>query len=184
VETARERMMMAIVKQATRERDASTAWANIVRRYAPYVHAVLVRAYRLPERDAEEVFQEVFARVWERMDELRDDSSLRACIATRACQLAREAREKLADDVAPPSTPVLRELDRALAVQEAFARLPPTQWAVATRHWVEGQDHSSIATALGMPVESVVAHLERTRRDLEHLLQHEAPDATRTTQTC
>ena len=38
------------------------AWAIFVERYSRYVLAIATRAYRLGEQDAEDVFQELFAR--------------------------------------------------------------------------------------------------------------------------
>jgi DNA-directed RNA polymerase specialized sigma24 family protein len=45
------------------------------------VYAVCVRGFHLGRADAEDVFQEVFARVYERLDELRSDEALRPWIA-------------------------------------------------------------------------------------------------------
>src|SRR5947207_973156 len=50
------------------------AWAELVERYSRYVYAIAVRAYGLAESDAEDVFQEVFARTYERLGALRDDA--------------------------------------------------------------------------------------------------------------
>src|ERR671936_571246 len=38
------------------------AWSELVERFSRYVYAIAVQAFRLPEADAEDVFQEVFAR--------------------------------------------------------------------------------------------------------------------------
>ena len=38
------------------------AWRELVERFSRYVYAIAVQAFRLPEADAEDVFQEVFAR--------------------------------------------------------------------------------------------------------------------------
>ena len=56
-------------------------------RFSRYVYAISVQAFRLDEQDAEDVFQEVFARVHERLDDLRDDEAIRPWIA----QLTRNA---------------------------------------------------------------------------------------------
>ena len=53
------------------------AWSALVRRYGAYVHAIAVRGYRLDEADAEDVFQEVFARTYDQLDALRDDGAVR-----------------------------------------------------------------------------------------------------------
>jgi RNA polymerase sigma factor (sigma-70 family) len=76
----------AIVVRCRAGEDA--AWGELVDRYARYVFAIATQVYRLPAADAEDVFQDVFARVYERLDELRDDDAVRpwiAQIARRAC---------------------------------------------------------------------------------------------------
>ena len=42
------------------------AWNELVERFSRYVYAIAVRAYRLSEHEAEDVFQDVFARTFER----------------------------------------------------------------------------------------------------------------------
>ena len=171
--------MMAIVEQGARARDNAEGWGSLVRRLAPYVHAVLVRAYRLPEQEAQEIFQDVFARTWARMDELRDDGAVRRWIMALTRQLAQEARQDLAGDDGPPSAAVLRELDDALAVSEAIRHLPVTQRDVAVRRWLDGQDREAIAAALGLSVQTVTAQLEGARRHVQQELEREAADARR-----
>src|ERR687897_2294687 len=53
------------------------AWAELVERFSRYVYAISVQAFRLPESDAEDVFQEVFARAYQHLDALRDDAAVR-----------------------------------------------------------------------------------------------------------
>jgi RNA polymerase sigma factor (sigma-70 family) len=45
------------------------------------VYAIAVQAFRLPPEDAEDVYQDVFARVYERLDSLREDDAVRPWIA-------------------------------------------------------------------------------------------------------
>src|SRR5919204_1668061 len=61
------------------------AWHELVTRFSRYVYAICVQAFRLPEHDAEDVFQEVFARVYEHLERLRDEEAIRPWIG----QLAR-----------------------------------------------------------------------------------------------
>ena len=49
--------------------------ARLVEPLLRYVHAIAVQAFRLPPEDAEDVFQDVFARVYERLDSLREDDA-------------------------------------------------------------------------------------------------------------
>ena len=56
------------------------AWAALVERFSRYVYAIASGAYRLQEADAEDVFQDVFARTYEQLDRLRDDAAIRPWI--------------------------------------------------------------------------------------------------------
>src|SRR5215510_4541937 len=81
----------------------SEAWNELVERYSRYVYAIAVRGFRLSDDDAEDVFQDVFTRIYLRLDTLRDDSALRPWIAQltrRRCldALASKGRETPADE--------------------------------------------------------------------------------------
>src|SRR5438309_5013575 len=53
------------------------AWNELVERFSRYVYAISVQAFRLSEADAEDIFQEVFARAYEHLDELRYHAAVR-----------------------------------------------------------------------------------------------------------
>src|SRR5213594_237461 len=57
------------------------AWAELVDRFSRYVYAISVQAFRLPEADAEDVFQEVFARAYQNLPKLRNDAAIRPWLA-------------------------------------------------------------------------------------------------------
>ena len=82
--------------QRCRAGDAD-AWNELVERYSRYVYAIAVRGFRLSDEDAEDVFQDVFTRIYTRLDILRDDSALRPWIAQltrRRCLDALAARPR------------------------------------------------------------------------------------------
>ena len=56
------------------------AWRELVERFGRYVHAICVGAFRLPPQDAEDVFQDVFAKTWAELPRLRDDAAIRPWI--------------------------------------------------------------------------------------------------------
>ena len=56
------------------------AWDELVERFSRYVYAIATQAFRLPRHDAEDVFQEVFGRIYERLDTLRSDDAIRPWI--------------------------------------------------------------------------------------------------------
>src|SRR3989441_3874223 len=106
------------------------AWNQLVERFSRYVYAICVQAFRLPEHDAEDVFQDVFAKVYEHLPRLRDDDAVRPWLGqlTRRCcidRLRSGGREELTgDELEPPGVDeTLARLDEALAVHEALAEL-------------------------------------------------------------
>src|SRR4051794_23576424 len=81
------------------------AWSALVERFSRYVYAIAVQGFRLREHDAEDVFQEVFARVYERLDTLRNDEAIQPWIGQltrRVCvdKLRAGSREEPADEAA------------------------------------------------------------------------------------
>ena len=102
------------------------AWNELVERFSRYVYAICVQAFRLPDSDAEDVFQEVFARAYQHLDKLRDDSAVRPWLAQltrRLCidRLRAGQRERpVADEELVSGTDdTLAMLDDALTIHEA-----------------------------------------------------------------
>ena len=102
------------------------AWEELVRRFSRYVLAIAQQAYRLSPSDAEDVFQDVFTRTYERLSDLRNDEALRPWIAQltrRLCidRIRAGARETVDPDMAELGVDdTLEQLDEALSVQEAL----------------------------------------------------------------
>src|ERR671928_1827315 len=86
------------------------AWRELVDRFSRYVYAIAIQGFRLPQQDAEDIFQEVFARVFERLDSLREDEAVRpwiAQLARRLCidRLRAGSREVVAETEELPDAP-------------------------------------------------------------------------------
>src|SRR5919202_760141 len=82
------------------------AWAELVERFSRYVFAIATQGFRLREQDAEDVFQEVFTKVYERLDSLRSDEAIQPWIAQltrRVCvdRLRAGSREEATDEPEP-----------------------------------------------------------------------------------
>jgi len=98
------------------------AWRELVERFSRYVYAIAVQAFRLPQADAEDVFQEVFARAYVNLPKLRDDSAIRPWLGQltrRLCldTLRAGAREQVGDLPEPSGVDeTIANLDEALAV--------------------------------------------------------------------
>jgi len=59
----------------------AAAWNELVERFSRYVYAICTQGFRLGEHDAEDVFQDVFTRVYTHLDRLRDDEAFRPWLA-------------------------------------------------------------------------------------------------------
>ena len=77
------------------------AWSTLVERFSRYVYAIAVQAFRLPEHDAEDVFQEVFARD-ESYRAIGDALELPAgTIASRISRCLVKLREEIGPEARP-----------------------------------------------------------------------------------
>ena len=59
----------------------AAAWDELVVTYSRYVYAIASQGYRLQGADAEDVFQDVFLRIYNRLGSLRNPEALRPWIA-------------------------------------------------------------------------------------------------------
>jgi RNA polymerase sigma factor (sigma-70 family) len=151
------------------------AWEALVDRYARYVHAIVARVYRLESHDAEDVFQEVFARVFERLDTLRDSEALRPWIAqtARNCavdSLRRSGREVPVDDVPDGVDDELARLDEALTVHAALDRLSPDCHEILDRFFCRDESYRTIGTELELPSGTIASRIARCLSRLRDVL--------------
>jgi RNA polymerase sigma factor (sigma-70 family) len=142
------------------------AWRELVDRFSRYVYAIAVQAYRLPPHDAEDVFQDVFARVYERLDSLRDDDALRPWIAQltrRVCldRVGAAGREEPADIEAAEVERTLEDLDEAFAVREAMKELPAECQEVLDRFFCRDESYRTIGQELGIPSGTIASRISR-----------------------
>jgi len=143
------------------------AWSELVERFSRYVYAVCIRGFRLPEADAEDVFQEVFARAYTHLDSLRDDAALRPWIAQltrRLCidSVARGRREQPAAEPIPEEVARdLDEIEEAFAVREALATLSEPCREVLDRFFARDQSYRTISADLDLPAGTVASRIAR-----------------------
>ena len=148
------------------------AWNELVQEYSRYVYAIIVRGYRLSEQDAEDVFQDVFGRVFERLETLRDDAALKGWIAEVTRNLCfdhiRRARphEELSDDTVAELDDRLDDLDQALAVRQALGRLPAGCAEILDRFFCRDESYRTIGAALDIPSGTIASRISRCLQKL------------------
>ncbi len=144
------------------------AWGQLVERYSRYVYAIAVKGFRLPEADAEDVFQDAFLRIYERLGTLRDDEALRPWIAqvTRRLCLDRLADSSRRAPGASDAEAVVEdegfgELEEAMDVREALGALDPGCRDLLDRFFARDESYRVIAEALELPMGTVASRISR-----------------------
>lgn len=143
------------------------AWRQLVDRFSRYVYAIAVQAFKLPEHDAEDVFQEVFTRAYEHLDKLRDDEAIRPWLAQltrRLCidRLRAGSSEQLDEEgEIPDADDAISRLDESLAVHEALATLPDNCQEILDRFFARDESYRTIGDALDLPSGTIASRISR-----------------------
>jgi RNA polymerase sigma factor (sigma-70 family) len=157
------------------------AWNELVERFSRYVYAIAVRAFRLSDHDAEDVFQDVFARTYERLDSLRDDTAIRPWLA----QLTRNAcvdklraggrEEPMPEPLEGEADAVLEQLDEALTVHEGMRAISPNCREILDRFFARDESYRTIGEELGIPPGTIASRISRCLGKLRSQLEGREP---------
>ena len=143
------------------------AWNALVERFSRYVSAIATQAFRLSEHDAEDVFQNVFLRVYERLDSLRSDDAIRPWVGqlTRNCCLdvirasgrvvpVEEIEEQVADDA-------IAKLDEAMTVRDGLSHLGVECREILDRFFARDESYRTIGDVLALPAGTIASRISR-----------------------
>lgn len=146
------------------------AWNELVDRFSRYVYAICVQAFRLDPVDAEDVFQDVFARVYEHLDRLRNDEAVRSWIAQLTRRLCidrlRASRREVPVDDAEELEPrdvdeTVAQLDEAMAVRELLDTVGEPCREILDRFFARDESYRTIGDALGIPSGTIASRISR-----------------------
>jgi RNA polymerase sigma-70 factor (ECF subfamily) len=180
-ESAGEVLIDATIIAAQRGDEA--AFASIYDAHAGRVFALCLRLSG-DRMHAEELVQDVFVRVWERLASYRGESGFatwlhRVAVNTVLESVRSGGRRRLRVQIAADFAGIEGDRDGAtdsadlhqqMDVENAVARLPAGARAVFTLHDVEGYGHAEIGALLGIAEGTSKAHLFRARRLLRQRL--------------
>jgi RNA polymerase sigma-70 factor, ECF subfamily len=156
------------------------AWNELVARFSRYVYAIATRGFRLSDADAEDVFQEVFAKVYANLHTLRDDAAVRPWIAQLTRRLCIDVRAKSererpnAEPVHEASHDVLAEIDEAFEVREAMATLSPPCQEMLDRFFTRDQSYRTISEELELPAGTIASRIARCLGKLRERLDEKS----------
>ena len=154
------------------------AWNEFVERFSRYVYAICSRGFRLAQHDAEDVFQEVFARAFERLPELRSDEAVRPWLAQLTRRLSIDRLRLLARDTPSDAEPDEREiddllgtLDDAMTVRAALDEVGDPCRDILDRFFCRDESYRAIGDSLDIAAGTIASRisrcLEKVRAELD-----------------
>ena len=154
------------------------AFERLYRAHLPRVHGLVRRM--TAGRDAEELTQDVFVRVWQKLSSFRGESAFSTWLHRLAANVVierfrtdatRRQRHVDGDAIFERLPAVQRTGDLSMDLDGALARLPDGAREIFVLHDVEGYKHHEIADLLGISAGTSKAQLHRARMMLrKHLL--------------
>ena len=160
------------------------AWNEFVERFSRYVYAICGRGFRLTQQDAEDVFQEVFARAYERLSELRSDDAVRPWLAQLTRRLCIDRLRLNARDTLSDSDPderevddVLASLDDAMAVRAALDKVGDPCREILDRFFCRDESYRTIGDALEIPAGTIASRISRCLDKLRDSFEGRNPPA-------
>jgi RNA polymerase sigma factor (sigma-70 family) len=162
------------------------AWNEFVERFSRYVYAICGRGFRLPQQDAEDVFQEVFARAYERLSELRSDEAVRPWLAQLTRRLCIDRLRLNARDTPSDAEPderevddILSQLDEAMSVRAALDKVGDPCREILDRFFCRDESYRTIGELLEIPAGTIASRisrcLEKVRTELDGRNQDARP---------
>ena len=154
------------------------AFEALYRAHLPRVHSLVRRM--TAGRDADELTQDVFVRVWQKLGTFRGDSSFATWLHRLAVNVVierfrteqtRRARIHDGEDIFEMLAGPAQTRDLGMDFEAALEKLPEGAREIFVLHDVEGYKHHEIATLLGISAGTSKAQLHRARMMLRKHLQ-------------
>lgn len=157
-----------------------SAFERIYEAHLPRVHSLVRRM--TGGRDADELTQDVFVRVWQKLTTFRGDSAFSTWLHRLAVNVVierfrsdtlRRQRLREGDDIFDRIPAPSRSRDLSMDFEAALAKLPDGAREIFVLHDVEGYKHHEIATLLDISAGTSKAQLHRARMMLRRHLGRE-----------
>lgn len=153
------------------------AFERLYRAHLPRVHGLVRRM--TAGRDADELTQDVFVRLWQKLSSFRGESAFSTWLHRLAANVVierfrtdatRRQRHVDGEEIFETLPATKRTGDLAMDLEVALARLPDGAREIFVLHDVEGYKHHEIATLLDISAGTSKAQLHRARMMLrKHL---------------
>ena len=156
-----------------------SAFERVYYAHLPRVHSLVRRMSG--GRDTDELTQDIFVRVWQKLGTFRGESAFGTWLHRLAVNVIVERfrslgvkRDRFLADSEPvlevTPAPVRARPDLAMDLEVAIAQLPDGARTIFVLHDVEGYRHEEIAGMLGISSGTSKSQLHRARQTLRTLL--------------
>ncbi len=172
-----DRLDRLLVRRAL-DTGETQAFEQLLRRHQGLVRAQLRRLLRGDTAQADELAQEVFLRLWRKLDQYRGEARFATWLFRLAYTVFLESRRRhpltlddeadleAAAGLAPDTSPALR-----MDLHQALERLPRPE-RQALMHCAElGLSHEEAALVMGLPLGTLKSHVQRGKQRLRAWLQ-------------
>jgi RNA polymerase sigma-70 factor (ECF subfamily) len=153
------------------------AFESLYHDHLPRVHSLVRRM--TGGRDADELTQDVFVRVWQKLSSFRGDAAfttwlhrltVNVVIERFRTEAVRRQRLRAGEDIFETLPAPVRSGDLSMDFETAMTKLPDGAREIFVLHDVEGYKHHEIATLLEISAGTSKAQLHRARMMLrKHL---------------
>jgi RNA polymerase sigma-70 factor, ECF subfamily len=153
--------------------------------YKKYVNKIYTLAFRITQNQniAEELTQDIFVRVWEKINSFKGNSSFFTWLYRLAINIILndirihsniyEKEVKVDDFTTFYDESVKSNIDTAIDIEKAIASLPLRAREVFILYDIEGFQHEEIAKLANISVGTSKSHLHRARYLLKEALKYE-----------
>ena len=155
------------------------AFEDLYREHSGRVYAI-ARRMMADDALARDVTQDVFIRLWKKVDTFRGESefatwfrrlTVNVCLNALSSEKARERHIFFSDNLDQFDRGRTQRPEAGIDLERAIDGLPGGARAVFVLHDVEGYKHHEIAEMTGVAVGTVKAQLHRARKLLQGRLQ-------------
>jgi RNA polymerase sigma-70 factor (ECF subfamily) len=160
------------------------AFAELVRVYYPFVHAIVIRIVNNP-LDAEEVVQDTFVNVYHGLAQYEEIEKFKNWLAKIARNCARNRLRKQQIDTVPidevnapifgtqdlPDEQLIRSEQREL-IRRAMETLSPKDREIARSYYLDGASYDELIQTHGLSYKAISVRLVRAKQKLAKRLGH------------
>lgn len=155
------------------------AWTNLYKKYFPILSRYAKRM-KVPDQDIDDKVQDIFADLWERIETLKIEKSIRGYIKhILRNRIIDELRKSKREEIAASHNNFkkniyLPEFENTIAARDEIIRameaLTPLEKQIAGMIFIFHFSYKTVAEKLGIPIGTVKSGLHRAKEKLKERL--------------